>query len=110
MNDADLISAFHALWDEFPGIARLIDRNHTVLASNPFAETKGFTEGSLCPTVGDSSMHRCCKHSALFREGKAQSDHVLDDRIRVWLPIKGRDDVCVHFAIPVLQDCSLAHR
>ena len=29
-----LISAFHCTWDAFPGIARLIDRQHRILASN----------------------------------------------------------------------------
>lgn len=101
MNDAELIEAFHALWDNFPGMARLIDRNHTVLAANPAAEAKGFVPDALCAAVGDPAIHRQCKHGKMFREGAAQTDAVLEDRIRGWMPVAGREDVCVHFALPL---------
>ena len=31
----------------------------------------------------------------------AQTDIVLGDRIRGWVPVTGREDVCVHFALPI---------
>lgn len=101
MNDAELIEAFHLLWDNFPGMARLINDKHVVLASNPIAESKGFVTGANCAKVGDPAIHRGCKHSAMFRCKTAQTDIVLGDRIRGWVPVTGREDVCVHFALPI---------
>lgn len=101
MNDAELIDAFHALWDSFPGMARLINDKHMVLASNPVAESKGFVAGANCAKVGDPVIHRGCKHAAMFRNGTAQADVVLEDRTRGWVPIADRKDVCVHFALPI---------
>lgn len=31
----------------------------------------------------------------------AQTDIVLGNRIRGWVPVTGREDVCVHFALPI---------
>lgn len=104
MNDEELIAAFHALWDNFPGMARLIDNHHTVLAANPLAAEKGFTPGINCATVGDRTIHRQCKHGAMFREEKAQTDNVLKDRIRGWMPVSGREDICIHFALPIPEE------
>lgn len=101
MNDAELIEAFHALWDGFPGMARLINDKHTVLASNPAAESKGFAAGANCAKVGDPAIHRGCKLNAMLRSGKAQTDVVLEDRVRGWMPVAGREDICVHFALPI---------
>ena len=101
MNGTELIDAFHALWDNFPGMARLIDDKHTVLAANPVAESKGFVPGASCVKVGDPAIHRGCKHGAMFRSGEAQTDIVLEDRIRGWVPVAGYENVCVHFALPI---------
>ena len=99
MNDEQLIASFHAMWDEFPGMARLIDANHTVLAANPFAEERGFVAGATCAKVGYPSIHRACKLHRMFETGAAQTDNVIPDRIRGWLPVAGRPDTCVHFAV-----------
>ena len=99
MNDEQAVAAFHAMWDEFPGLARLIDSHHRVMAANAIAEGKGFVSGAVCARVGDPAIHRECKLAAMFSTGEAQTDDVLGDRIRGWRPVKGRDDLCVHFAL-----------
>ena len=103
VND-ELIAAFHAMWDDFPGMARLIDEHHTVLAANQFAEERGFVEGATCVKVGDPSIHRRCKLRKMFQTGEAQTDRVIPDRIRGWMPVAGRDDVCVHFAVFIPEE------
>lgn len=99
--DEKLIEEFHAMWDNFPGLARLIDAHHTVLAANPRAEAAGFAPGCTCAKVGDPAIHRKCKLHTMFQTGEAQTDNVLPDRVRGWMPVAGRDDVCVHFAVPI---------
>ena len=101
MTDTELIAALHTFWDNFPGMVRLIDRNHRVIAANPTANDKGFTEGVMCATVGDPAIHRECKHGVMFATGKAQTDNVLPDRIRGWMPVEGHPDLCVHFAVMI---------
>ena len=104
MADEELVSAFHTMWDEFPGMARLIDENHMVVAANPFAEERGFVKGAVCARVGDPAIHRKCKLRAMFASGEAQWDHVLADRIRGWMPVKGHPDLCVHFAVSIPEE------
>lgn len=101
MDEAEVIEAFHCFWDGFPGMARLIDRQHRVVAANPFAEERGFAEGVVCANVGDPSLHRECKLQEMYCDGSAKTDNVLPDRIRGWMPVKGHPDLCVHFALPL---------
>lgn len=101
MTDEKILDAFHTMWDEFPGLARLIDKDHVVIAANPIAEKNGFTAGAVCAKLGDPAIHRGCKHHAMFQTGEAQWDNVMPDRIRGWMPVKGHPDLCVHFAISI---------
>lgn len=48
--------------------------------------------------------HRKCKYTALFYECKAKTDRELKDRIYSWTPVKGREDTCVHFTLPIPKD------
>jgi hypothetical protein len=99
MDDTALIQAFHLMWDNFPGMARLINKKHIVLAANRIAEKKGFVSGALCAKVGAAEIHRGCKMAIVFKTGQPQVDTLLGDRLRGWLPVDGRQDVLVHFAV-----------
>ena len=99
MDDAELIAAFHLMWDNFPGLARLVNMRHVVLAANPLAQEKGFAPGTICAKVGSKEIHRGCKLATAFKTGQTVTDAVLGDRIRGWQPIAGRSDVLVHFAL-----------
>ncbi len=99
MTDEELLAQFHTMWDGFPGMARLITKDHVILASNQQALDKGFAPGLRCATVGDPKTHRGCKLNAMFDMGTGQTDRIIPDRVRGWSPIAGRDDVCVHFAV-----------
>lgn len=104
MTDEELVAQFHEMWNGFPGLARLIDSRHAVIASNPFAQERGFVEGATCAKVGDSKLHSKCKLGAFFKSGEAVTDHVLDDRVCGWMPVKGRPDVCIHFAVMIPEE------
>jgi len=104
MTDEELIEQFHAMWDKFPGLARLIDAKHNVLAANPIARERGFVEGAICAKVGGPELHAKCKLNQMFATGQPMTDHVLADRVRGWIPVAGRDDVCVHFAVMIPEE------
>lgn len=96
-----IILAFHQMWDGFPGIARLINKKHIVLASNKTAEEKGFTEGSVCTRVGAPELHKGCMANLTLKTHTARLDRKLGDRIRGWIPLEGYDDLFVHFTLPI---------
>ena len=101
---AEVIGMFHRMWDGFPGLARLIDRNHHVIAANPVALEKGFAPGCVCAKVGAPEIHRQCKLTRLFQTGEAQTDNVIEDRIRGWMPVEGYPDLSVHFAVMIPEE------
>ena len=101
---AEVIGMFHRMWDGFPGLARLIDRNHHVIAANPVALEKGFAPGCVCAKVGAPEIHRQCKLTKLFQTGEAQTDNVIEDRIRGWMPVEGYPDLSVHFAVMIPEE------
>ena len=99
MDDKSLIQAFHMMWDSFPGMARLINRKHMVLAGNGVAEAMGYIAGTSCARVHAPDMHRGCRMIKALNSGEAQMDFGNDNRIRGWLPVEGRQDVIVHFVM-----------
>ena len=99
-----LIASFHRTWDAFPGIARLIDRQHRILASNPMAAKAGFTVGAICAKIGEPTTHRECKMGKMFETGKSQTDQVIPGRIRGWFPVEGFPDFCIHFGLPISEE------
>ena len=52
-------------------------------------------------TLGDILDALGTDFAKFFKEGQPVTDHVLEDRVRGWMPVIGRDDVCVHFAVMI---------
>ena len=100
----EIILAFHQMWDSFPGIARLINNRHIILASNKTAEEKGFTEGIVCARVGAPESHKGCMANLTLKTQTAQLDRMLKDRIRGWIPLEGHKDLFVHFTLPIPEE------
>lgn len=99
-----LIAAFHRTWDAFPGAARLIDRKHRILASNPVAEEVGFVAGAVCAKIGAPESHKGCKMAKMFATGEPQTDQVLPGKVRGWIPVEGFPDFCIHFGLPIPEE------
>ena len=55
-----LIESFHEMWNAFPGMARLINSKHEILASNQNAQEKGYIPGAICASVPPDNGHRGC--------------------------------------------------
>ncbi len=99
---AELISAFHKLWDAFPGMARLINRKHEILASNESAQKKGFVPGAICAQVVSSNAHKGCLLAKTIQTGQAQYDQPNEHLLRGWVPVLGYEEIVVHFSISLL--------
>jgi hypothetical protein len=100
----EIILAFHKMWDSFPGIARLIDKRHLILASNKAAEEKGFIEGIVCARVGSPETHKGCMANLTLKTQIPRIDKRMGDKIRGWMPVKGREDLLVHFTLPIPEE------
>ncbi len=97
----ELIQNFHQMWDNFPGMVRLIDSKNNVLAVNEKAAAFGFTEERLCVQVGKPEIHRNCKKYLALANQEAQVDRPSVDKLRGWIPVAGYPDVVVHFTLAI---------
>lgn len=94
----ELIHAFHLTWDEFPGLARLIDKRNLVIACNKAALSAGLSVGQICAKIGSPEIHKGCKKALALSTGTAQWERVAENRIRGWLPVQGYPEIVVHFS------------
>lgn len=101
LNNETMIAEFHDMWDAFPGLARLINNKHEILAANAEAQSKGFVPGAICARVSTPNAHKGCLLVRTFQTGCGQYDQPNEHLIRGWLPVTGRDDVVVHFSLPL---------
>ena len=104
MHDAEIIEAFHMMWDNFPERARLIRKDRTVLAVNKAAALEGFKTGERCIDSPPKEGHKGCKANTALREKCGIYDIGTDGtRIRFWVPLEGSDceEMYVHFSLPV---------
>jgi len=94
----EAIKAFHLMWDAFPGIARLIDEQHNILAANSQAVEAGIAEGK-CFMFGPPANHKGCLAPQMLKTKETQVDYPIEGKIRGWMPVAGYDDIYVHFSI-----------
>ena len=104
MEKDNLVKSFHEMWDAFPGMARLITSNHEILAANDIAVNRGFIPGATCARVGKPESHRGYLLAKALKTGEGQFDCPNEHLIRGWLPVKGCEDVVVHFSITLPDD------
>lgn len=99
MGQKEIVEEFHRLWDNFPGMARLINKQHIVIAANEIACQKGFVEGCCCAKIGLRESHNGCKAISTLQERKAFIDSPNSYTIRGWMPIVGVEDMFIHFTL-----------
>ncbi len=97
----EVIRAFRLMWENFPGMARIVDKGHRVIAANAAARAMGFEPGVLCSRVAPPQIHKKCRMAVTLKTGRAHTDRVIEDRIRGWQPVPGHPDLVVHFAIAI---------
>lgn len=51
MEKAEVIKAFHLMWDNYPESAMLIDKKRNIIAANKVAPSTGRIEGNKCALV-----------------------------------------------------------
>lgn len=99
---AALVADFHRCWDDFPGLARLIDSQRRVLAANEKAAAAGFVADCICAAVPTANNHRNClaARALACRRGMGSVEGGL---MRYWLPVEGEygDEYFVHLSLRI---------
>lgn len=98
-DEQELIASFNRMWKLFPGMVRLINRKHEIIAANDIAISKGFVPGAICAEVITPTAHCGCLLAKTLKTGKGCWDQPNNHLLRGWLPVEGRDDMVVHFSI-----------
>lgn len=94
-----LIDGFHRMWDAFPGMARLIDKDSNVLAVNAFGIAAGHRKGEICSRIPSPENHRGCLKAKVLLTQKADMDRPSEDKLRIWVPIEGFPELVLHASI-----------
>ena len=119
MTKEELISAFHAMWDNYPEQVRLIDRTFLVLAGNKAYLAAGGEVNIRCREQGPPEGHAGCRAQEALKAGETRS--VYNELAGVpcesfWVPVQGETDYYIHFtnglneAIVKLKENGFAHR
>ncbi|MDD3221411.1 MAG: hypothetical protein EOM34_03495 [Clostridia bacterium] len=97
--EEQIIAEFHSMWDEFPGVARLIHKSHRVLAANQKAVSQGLEAGQICAKMGAPESHKGCMMAEAMKLKEGKMDRPSEQKVRGWLPVKDEDEVVVHFSM-----------
>ena len=101
MTDEKLIESFHAMWNNYPYMVRLIRKDRIVLAVNKASAAAGLETGVLCSAVGVKEAHAGCLSNLALEEEIGKHQLTPDGaRLKFWIPVEGRSDVFVHFSVP----------
>ena len=101
MTDEMLIESFHAFWNNYPYMVRLIRRDRIVLAVNRACADAGLEAGVLCSAIGPKEAHAGCLFNLALKEKIGKHQLMADgSRLKFWIPVEGREDAFVHFSVP----------
>ena len=97
MTEEKIIEMFRLMWDNVPGLVRLIRKDRTVVAVNRTAMLLGYPTGVRCIDVPPLEGHRGCRAGEALAEQVAKLDSPRSGQVRFWIPLT--DELYVHFSI-----------
>ena len=92
MEKAEVIKAFHLMWDNYPESAMLIDKKRNIIAANKVAPSTGRIEGNKCALVEPLEQHKGCRAEEAWKNGEAsyrKKVGKLGDVVSFWIPAAG---------------------
>ncbi|MCD8352636.1 MAG: hypothetical protein LUC93_18695 [Planctomycetaceae bacterium] len=98
---AELVAAFHLMYDRFPGACTLVHKTKRVAAVNPACKDIGREVGMICSKHGPPEAHKGCLANQAVAEHAAkrvQTTSYGAERVIYWLPVDGYDDYYIHFS------------
>ena len=103
MTDNEIISAFHAMWDNFPEPVTITQRNKEMIAVNKAAEKFGLKPGIKCSSIGKPEDHKGCLCNKAIDANQPIGVHYEDGPFGhaygFWIPVSGRPEWILHFSV-----------
>ena len=102
MTDSEIISAFHAMWDNFPEPVTITQRSREMLAVNKAAEQAGLKPGIKCSSIGRPEDHRGCLCNRAIDSAQTVAvayEGPLGKAFGYWMPVAGRPEWIIHFSV-----------
>ncbi len=105
----EIIEAFLLNWNKFPFPVLLIDKRHTIRATNKAGEAIGVRQDRKCYELsGDAKPHKGCKAGLCLSRKTCERDVVymaatsqlLDT---YWFPLDGADGLYIHFGADITE-------
>jgi hypothetical protein len=110
--EAQLATAFHLMYDNFPEGVQLTHKSKRIVALNAAMRTRGREVGMLCATHGEAEHHRGClatkalqEQRPRWRQGETKPNGLKP--IVYWIPLPGHPDYFLHFAVGSQIDYTL---
>lgn len=102
MTEAEVIGAFHAMWDNFPESVMLIKKSREIFGVNKKAASLGLKEGvgMKCSQIGSPENHKGCMCNEAADEKKAvyiQYQTKFGRALGYWIPVAGAEEYLIHF-------------
>lgn len=113
MEKAEVIKAFHLMWDNYPESAMLIDKKRNIIAANKVAPSTGRIEGNKCALVEPLEQHKGCRAEEAWKNGEAsyrKKVGKLGDVVSFWIPVDGYPDYLVHFSVGSIQNMNITFK
>ncbi len=101
MTDSELISAFQAMWGNFPEPVTITQRSREMIAVNKAAEKAGLKPGVKCSSIGKPEDHKGCLCNRAIDSGQAVSvayEGPFGKTYGYWIPVEGRPEWIIHFS------------
>ncbi|MBQ7618132.1 MAG: hypothetical protein IJS50_04590 [Desulfovibrio sp.] len=102
MTDAEIIAAFHAMWDNFPEPVTITQKSREIIAVNKVAESLGLKAGIKCSSIGKPEDHKGCLCNKAIEAEKGigvSYDGPYGRAYGYWIPISGRPEWVLHFSV-----------
>ena len=102
MTDSELISAFHAMWGNFPEPVTITQRSREMIAVNKAAEKAGLKPGIKCSSIGKPEDHKGCLCNRAIDSGQTVAvayEGPFGKTFGYWIPVEGRPDWIIHLGV-----------
>ncbi|MCR4667352.1 MAG: hypothetical protein K5657_08695 [Desulfovibrio sp.] len=102
MTDEEVLSAFHAMWDNFPEPVTITQKSREIVAVNKAAADLGLKAGIKCSSIGKPEDHKgcLCNRAIDTCTGIGVSyEGPFGRTYGFWIPISGRPDWVLHYSV-----------
>ena len=102
MTEQEIISAFHAMWGNFPEPVTITQKSREIIAVNEEAAKVGLKPGMKCSSIGKPEDHKGCLCNKSIESKQpigVSYDGPFGKAYGFWIPIQDHPDWVLHFSV-----------